>query len=241
MAGLISAFVTQTFLCYTDDTASKMPKLGALALEGRGIWHSYNCNVCHQMYGFGGFLGPDLTNAHSRLTRQRMEDVLTEGSQQMPAFEMTSGQIDALSAFLEAIDRSGVGQARRRIPPDAARIAAVIDEHSKENPFAETAADGHRLFQSRCVSCHTLFRNTPLGPYLAPDLSDARERLALAEIDKVLAEGRPEKGMPAQALSEPDRHALAAYITWVNEHRDALRSTVDVDRGSDSLPWWEFR
>ena len=36
-----------------------------LASEGRLVWQNYNCEACHQLYGLGGYLGPDLTNVYS--------------------------------------------------------------------------------------------------------------------------------------------------------------------------------
>ena len=37
-----------------------------LVAEGRLVWQKYNCHTCHQLYGLGGYLGPDLTNVYSR-------------------------------------------------------------------------------------------------------------------------------------------------------------------------------
>ena len=32
---------------------------------GRIVWQKNNCQSCHQLYGLGGYLGPDLTNEMS--------------------------------------------------------------------------------------------------------------------------------------------------------------------------------
>ena len=31
------------------------------AITGKVLYQKYNCTACHQIYGLGGFLGPDLT------------------------------------------------------------------------------------------------------------------------------------------------------------------------------------
>ena len=100
MALLVFAYVVQTGIVYFDDTADSREALSPLALEGRQIWHAHNCQACHQFYGFGGFLGPDLTNAAGRLTRPRLDQVLTKGVLPMPAFWMSSREIDAIEAYL---------------------------------------------------------------------------------------------------------------------------------------------
>ncbi|MCH7870146.1 MAG: c-type cytochrome, partial [Planctomycetes bacterium] len=37
-----------------------------MAKSGLAIWRENNCQACHQIYGYGGFLGPDLTNLMDR-------------------------------------------------------------------------------------------------------------------------------------------------------------------------------
>lgn len=109
-SGLVAAFAVQGFLVYTDETAANARELSSAALEGRAIWQAKNCAACHQIYGFGGFLGGDLTNAARHLSRARLEYVLTSGSLQMPAFRLAPAEIDAVHAFLSEVDRTGVGQ-----------------------------------------------------------------------------------------------------------------------------------
>ncbi len=74
---LVAAFGVQTVLVYTDE---RQDPLSDIELRGRALWHENACQVCHQIYGQGGFLGPDLTNVASRLEDSRLESLLTVGS-----------------------------------------------------------------------------------------------------------------------------------------------------------------
>ena len=100
MDGLVAAFAAQTTLVYLDDAASTFETLTEEAVRGRRLWHKHNCQSCHQIHGFGGFLGPDLTNAAQRLTDERLEEVLTVGVAQMPAFHLNEDERLDLAIFL---------------------------------------------------------------------------------------------------------------------------------------------
>ncbi|MFA7273969.1 MAG: cytochrome c [Crocinitomicaceae bacterium] len=77
--------------------------------EGRLVWQKYNCQSCHQFYGLGGYLGPDLTNVYSKLkgNEKILKALFKGGVKQMPTFELTSQEEDALIDFLKATDASG--------------------------------------------------------------------------------------------------------------------------------------
>ena len=238
MTFLVCAFTVQTALVYTDDTADRTPPLDPLAAEGRALWHEHNCQTCHQLYGFGGFLGPDLTNAASRLHRSRLDAILTAGSGQMPAFGFDEHRIDALEAWLEAVDRTGVGQARRDPPLDPDAVAQVIAEHSGEGTLEE---HGYEVFRISCSSCHRLFEAVPLGPFLAPDLTDAVPRLGEAEVRRTIREGRPDKGMVPPPLADEDFEAVVGFLRWLSEQRDTMRTRLGLADHQRGLPWWEYR
>ena len=79
------------------------------AVEGRLVWQKYNCQCCHQLYGLGGYLGPDLTNEYSKF--QGNEDILKAlfkgGMKQMPAFNLSKTEENFLIEFLKQTDASG--------------------------------------------------------------------------------------------------------------------------------------
>ena len=80
-----------------------------LVSNGRLVLQKYNCHTCHQIYGLGGYLGPDLTNVYSR--RQQNEDylkaIIHSGVRQMPSFKMSEAEMTSLLAFLKNLDGTG--------------------------------------------------------------------------------------------------------------------------------------
>jgi nitric oxide reductase subunit C len=86
--------------------------------RGFAVWRRNNCQACHQLYGMGGYLGPDLTNAAGRLTPARIHAVVTEGSTPMPRFELTRDERDELIEFLTYVNTTGSWPPRGWPPPD---------------------------------------------------------------------------------------------------------------------------
>ncbi len=94
----------------------------ALAIQqGRLVWQQYNCQACHQLYGLGGYLGPDLTNITSAAGRTDayLRAVIQTGNRQMPSFPMNEEELVALLVFLHAANQSGRAAPHRfRALPD---------------------------------------------------------------------------------------------------------------------------
>jgi nitric oxide reductase subunit C len=245
LAVLVASFVVQTGLVYSDDVDLV---LSSEAVEGRRLYHEYACQTCHQLWGQGGFLGPDLTNAASRVDETRLVSLLTVGSGQMPALNFDERQIMRMGAFLREIDSPSVGRGQLRMgdpnagtTPQAAFEAAVVDA----SPPRDVAA-GFETFRSGiCTACHFPFQRSIVG---APDLSTAVERFGDDVLNDVLSNGRPQAGMPppAPALSQQQRSDLVAYLRWLNTNRGLLSDASDAIQAGRSLdwgalPWWEFR
>ncbi len=68
---------------------------------------SHNCVACHQTYGLGGYLGPDLTNVMERRPAVYVRAVLRDGIREMPAFQLSEQEIEQLIAFLRYLDTTG--------------------------------------------------------------------------------------------------------------------------------------
>lgn len=74
--------------------------------QGRLVWQKYNCHVCHQLYGLGGFLGPDLTNVSDKGFFY-LDAFLKNGAYSMPNFELSEEETFQLFEFLKATNASG--------------------------------------------------------------------------------------------------------------------------------------
>jgi nitric oxide reductase subunit C len=79
---------------------------------GKLLWQQHNCNACHQVYGLGGFLGPDLTNTYSSRGPAYIKAFLQSGTATMPNFHFNDQELKALVAYLQNIDASGKADPR---------------------------------------------------------------------------------------------------------------------------------
>jgi ubiquinol-cytochrome c reductase cytochrome b subunit len=70
--------------------------------RGAQVFHSYGCEFCHSIGGFGGHRGPDLTYVADRLTRGEITIRILNGGINMPAFSsiLKPRQLDDLVTFL---------------------------------------------------------------------------------------------------------------------------------------------
>lgn len=245
LAVLVASFAVQTGLVYSDDVDIT---LSEDAVAGRKLFHDGSCQVCHQLWGQGGFLGPDLTNAASRVDETRLSSLLTVGSGQMPAFGYSTEQVRLMSAFLREIDRPDVGRGELRLGDPAAGTtpqAAFEASISGATPPAEVQAGFDAFRGGICSSCHYPFQRSVVG---APDLSTAVERVDDNELRTVLTAGRPTLGMPppVPAFSEAEIEQVVAYLHWLNDNRSDLMaesSRRQANRRVDwsRLSWWEYR
>ena len=124
LLGLGASFVLQEALVLLDQPGPT--QMTAKAQRGAEVWHDHNCQACHQLYGYGGFLGPDLTNFVTRQPAHRtvLEAFVVAGPGAMPTFAIPSADLDALDAFLQAMDSTGRGQAQG--PPGVHDPTAIV-------------------------------------------------------------------------------------------------------------------
>lgn len=107
---LVISFIVYNISIYCipiyDGTDASTSKNIAL---GKEIWQQNNCHTCHQLYGLGGYLGPDLTNmfAKPNYNKEYVKNVIKNGMLQMPAFNLTDKQIEDVLVFLEAANEAG--------------------------------------------------------------------------------------------------------------------------------------
>ncbi|WP_169051715.1 cytochrome c [Flavobacterium sp. H122] len=78
-------------------------------MSGQQLWQKNNCFNCHQLYGLGGYLGPDLTNIYSNPNKGPgyIRAMLKSGVKTMPVFHFSKQETDALLSFLKEVDKTG--------------------------------------------------------------------------------------------------------------------------------------
>ena len=110
-AVLVTAFLTYSFILYVAPPR-KVDRVNQKAAKGKIVWQQYNCTACHQVYGLGGFLGPDLTNCYSIKGPDYIKAFLQSGTAIMPDFHLTADQKESLVAYLQQVDGSGKADPR---------------------------------------------------------------------------------------------------------------------------------
>ena len=243
MFSLVLAFCVQTWMVYADP-AGRVTPLSAEAARGREIWHIENCQSCHQLYGFGGFLGPDLTNAAERLTAARLEAILTVGAGQMPAFELGADERDAIAAFLTEVHATGVGQLQPLRSFDAPEtLVRAVDAATAGGAALEGAEARGRdvLLAQKCLGCHL---PNPVSEKEAADLTGLVGRLGTGGVSGILSTGIPAKGMPRFDLAPEEHDALLSFLAWLSRNAETVR-TVFADAAPQrdearGLPWFEY-
>jgi nitric oxide reductase subunit C len=240
---LIAVFFLQTWLVYSDSQTRRTPPLSKLAARGQEIWLDNNCQSCHQVFGFGGFLGPDLTNAIGSLTDARLDSILTEGAGLMPAFQLDAEERGALKQWFVELDRVGVGVPRLapRLP-----VGELLDHLLTKvaKPLTEQEANGLAVVKKQvCITCH--LPNLATATVGGPDLTTAIERLGESKVRAVLANGVPGTVMPKFGFSDRQLDEVVAYLAWLGRHRDQAQRVFEVTRPGDGwslrdVPWFEY-
>ncbi|MCO6495804.1 MAG: cytochrome c [Bacteroidetes bacterium] len=103
---LIISFVTYSILLYESDSKQSAPP-NKLAQKGRVLWQEKNCTACHQLYGLGGHLGPDLTNVYERRSEDYIKSILHTGTVVMPDFKLNEQEIEEFVEFFKYINSTG--------------------------------------------------------------------------------------------------------------------------------------
>lgn len=116
---IITIFITLViaFLGYTTYLYLYPPfqtnETDTLVNTGKMVWQNNNCQACHQIYGLGGHLGPDLTNSYSKRGPEFIKAFVMAGTPIMPSFKLNDNEMDALLHYLQHIDSSGSSDPRK--------------------------------------------------------------------------------------------------------------------------------
>jgi len=239
-ACLVLAFFAQTWLVYTDSEGRAAPALSSEAARGREIWLARNCQSCHQIYGFGGFLGPDLTNATEWLTQARVDTVLTEGAGQMPAFGLDAGERAAIVQFLDELSAGGRGQLPPRRSFDAEAVLVLATESAE--PLGAGASRGRDVaVREKCIGCHL---PNPMATKRATNLTTLVSKLGRGGVAAIVSSGIPAKGMPRFELDAAEQDDLITFLEWLAGNAEAVERTfleaAPKNDESSGLPWFEY-
>ncbi len=120
MVKRIFAVLLLAYICYSAFIYAYGAEGGAKptadAVAGQSVWQSKNCQACHQLYGLGGYMGPDLTNIISDTIKGPVyaEAFIRSGTARMPNFHLSDQEVKELVAFLTWVDKSG----KSRVPAE---------------------------------------------------------------------------------------------------------------------------
>ncbi|MCB1908514.1 MAG: cytochrome c [Rhodocyclaceae bacterium] len=117
-----TVFFILLFLALTFDSMRTLPNrdnrqaLTAQVAHGKKLWETNNCIGCHTLLGEGAYFAPELGNVYVRRGPEfikawiRSQPTGTPGRRQMPQFNFSDDELDALVAFLKyssEIDTNG--------------------------------------------------------------------------------------------------------------------------------------
>lgn len=103
---LIAFLGYSTTLYLTEPTALQSPTVAAQ--KGKILWQEKNCISCHQLYGLGGHLGPDLTNVFAKRSEAYITAFLESGTQVMPNYNLRKEEIELFIEFFKYTNSTGV-------------------------------------------------------------------------------------------------------------------------------------
>lgn len=83
------------------------PPANTAAENGKMVWQNYNCSSCHQIFGLGGYLGPDLTDEYTLRSEAVINSFLISGTIIMPNFHLSEQERSDLIEYLKTVDATG--------------------------------------------------------------------------------------------------------------------------------------
>ncbi|MBS1778831.1 MAG: cytochrome c [Bacteroidetes bacterium] len=104
---LVSAFAAYTTYLYFNCDNKHLSSPSIEIQQGQNLWQAQNCQACHQLYGLGGYMGPDLTNTISTRGSKYVETYIRYGTGRMPNLHLADSEIKSIIAFLSWVDSSG--------------------------------------------------------------------------------------------------------------------------------------
>lgn len=192
-------------------------------IEGKHVWHRYNCINCHTLMGEGAYYAPDLT----KITKQRGEAFLTaflkdpskfyseeKHRRLMPTLGLSDKEIREVIAFLDWVSEiDTAGWPPRPIVVSSGQLAGTYGD---ENPASNVAVSdnpialGQAVFRNpamACASCHSVLPDVAMpGPSLAGIGTRAAKEIASAEYTGKATDAA---GYIHESIVEPSAHLVA--------------------------------
>ena len=99
--GLCAVFFIYTGIVITSGTdySKGNELLTEEARSGEKLFKKYNCTACHQLWGMGGYMGPDLTNCIADKGETYAAVFIKNGTVKMPNFGMMDNEVNDLIAY----------------------------------------------------------------------------------------------------------------------------------------------
>ncbi len=238
-------FFLQTWFVYFDyPREGTAQELSAQAKEGLGLWRKNNCQACHQIYGFGGFLGPDLTNMIARAPDEDWTYILTEGRKQMPAYHFDERERAVMIAFLTEINETGTGVPRFTSLKDDVDVDYLVGDYleATNRTAGEAVLRGEEQVRDKaCNECHSQLAVEGQG---ANDLTLALSRRSPEYIRTILKEGKAVMP-PFEFLTDEQVGDILAYLSWMRRNRRELGLFHSKKENGDTfnwaaVPWFEY-
>lgn len=110
IAILVATFGLYNYVVYNTEGYIAAQKLSPQAVKGQELFQSNRCWSCHQLYGLGGYLGPDLTNVYSNEKKGPLyiKAFLNSGVKSMPQFHFDEEEKEAIVQYLKQVDETGI-------------------------------------------------------------------------------------------------------------------------------------
>jgi nitric oxide reductase subunit C len=113
---MLFVFLLGLFLYYSVIVASSGTEalhtevMSKEAIKGKFLFQELNCIACHQFYGLGGYMGPDLTNVITAPGKgeKYAEGFIRHGSKKMPNYNLNNEQVQYLLEYLKFFDKETI-------------------------------------------------------------------------------------------------------------------------------------
>jgi nitric oxide reductase subunit C len=104
---LFVSYAAYSAWVYTNGTDLTSPlNYAEQQQKGKLLWQKHNCVSCHQLYGLGGYLGPDLTHVISDKKKGKAlaYAMMKTGNNVMPDFGFKDEEVNCLISYLSYVD-----------------------------------------------------------------------------------------------------------------------------------------